>query len=265
MKKHLLIAGIVGGFIFSSSAQVTGTYVNITGTDTDGVSQSIDQYLNAGKTVILDLFATWCVPCQQSVPIVDEIYAEAGPSGTNEIEILALEMDQATTDEAAYKATYGVSNPIIPMTSGMYSNYQWSGLGYAYPSFYVICPNGGYTGFTNSASLDSDIRGYLIACGVNINATAGISDNSTSNFSVTLLPNPITNGSEATLNIETSTNENADLVIFNEVGQIKSTTSAQLSSGMNTITLATSDLKAGLYFVKIQGETSTSSLKLLVN
>jgi thioredoxin 1 len=40
---------------------------------------SIDELMNIvkeNKVVVVDLFATWCVPCQQMLPVIEELSSE---------------------------------------------------------------------------------------------------------------------------------------------------------------------------------------------
>lgn len=39
-----------------------------------------DEVLNSDKTVLIDVFATWCGPCRMMSPIIDEIAEDLGDS-----------------------------------------------------------------------------------------------------------------------------------------------------------------------------------------
>src|ERR1041385_9992 len=67
MKKTLqLIAALaLSFFALESKAQLADGSVapNFTFTDMNGNTQDLYTYLNAGKSVVIDISATWCSPC----------------------------------------------------------------------------------------------------------------------------------------------------------------------------------------------------------
>ncbi len=48
-----------------------------------------------GKVVLLNVWATWCVPCRQEMPTLDRLQAELGGP---DFEVLALSIDRAGPD-----------------------------------------------------------------------------------------------------------------------------------------------------------------------
>ncbi|NQZ12686.1 MAG: TlpA family protein disulfide reductase, partial [Algicola sp.] len=55
-----------------------------------------------GKVVLLDFWATWCVPCLKEMPILHEAYAQFKPLG---FEILSLSGDDAIEDVSQFRQT----------------------------------------------------------------------------------------------------------------------------------------------------------------
>jgi thiol-disulfide isomerase/thioredoxin len=49
-----------------------------------------------GKTVLLNLWATWCVPCQQEMPALDKLQAELGGA---DFEVVAVNIDTRNLDK----------------------------------------------------------------------------------------------------------------------------------------------------------------------
>ena len=49
------------------------------------------EVLNAGKPVLVDFFATWCGPCRQMLPIVEELSEEMA----EKIKIVKVDVDEA--------------------------------------------------------------------------------------------------------------------------------------------------------------------------
>jgi cytochrome c biogenesis protein CcmG, thiol:disulfide interchange protein DsbE len=44
-----------------------------------------------GKVVLLDIWASWCLPCKDEMPVLDEIAARLGPRG---LEVIAISVDE---------------------------------------------------------------------------------------------------------------------------------------------------------------------------
>lgn len=49
------------------------------------------QVLNASKPVLIDFFATWCGPCKQVAPVVDEIANEMA----GKVDVYKIDIDQS--------------------------------------------------------------------------------------------------------------------------------------------------------------------------
>lgn len=63
--------------------------INFTLTDIEGKPVSLADY--KGRVVMVDFWATWCGPCRQAIPHLNELYAENKEKG---FEILAIAMDE---------------------------------------------------------------------------------------------------------------------------------------------------------------------------
>jgi thiol-disulfide isomerase/thioredoxin len=72
---------------------------NIKTTDINGKEVDIFADLDAGKTVIIDMFATWCTPCWSfhKSGVLKELHKKYGPVGTNTVSIYGIEGDKSTT------------------------------------------------------------------------------------------------------------------------------------------------------------------------
>ena len=56
-----------------------------------------------GKLVYLDFWASWCGPCRQSFPWMNDIQAKYGPQG---FQVLAVNLDAKTADAEKFLAKY---------------------------------------------------------------------------------------------------------------------------------------------------------------
>ncbi|MFP9113054.1 T9SS type A sorting domain-containing protein [Flavobacterium sp. RHBU_3] len=104
MKKTLLLGLLLAGF--GANAQLTsGTIApDFTATDINGVEHHLYDYINAGKTVIIDVSATWCSPCwgYHNTHALEDAAMAYGPEASNEVIVLWIEGDPGTSVESLY-------------------------------------------------------------------------------------------------------------------------------------------------------------------
>jgi len=99
-----------------------GIAPNLTFTDIDGDTYTLYDMLDQGKTVYLDLFATWCGPCWNfhQNHILEDLHTQYGAGGTDEVRVFAIEADPSTAvnritgqgDRTIGDWTTGISYPI---------------------------------------------------------------------------------------------------------------------------------------------------------
>lgn len=148
MKRFLLLFSfLITGLILSAQVP-TGSKLskNIKGVDINGNEVDIFADLDAGYSVAIDVFATWCGPCWDFhgsgvMALINEVL---GPEGTNQVRCYGIEADGTTAYESLFVAndeswgdwTAGVEYSILNDHSFN------STLNIAYfPTLYVIRPD----------------------------------------------------------------------------------------------------------------------------
>lgn len=174
MKKLLQITtalALLFTAVQSKAQVVTGSLsADWTLTDINGVSHNLYTYLNAGKTVFIDISATWCDPCwaYHNSGAFESIWTNHGPAGatgvspstTDDCMVFFVEGDVATNNACLHGSSgcvdanhsnssqgdwvTGVNHPIIdptstttPSVNGFNNLYN---LGY-FPTCVMICPD----------------------------------------------------------------------------------------------------------------------------
>jgi len=143
------IAAILFGLLLTRLFASAQPAPDFTVTDSHGqVHHLYADYLNQGKTVVLEVFFTTCPPCNSIAPYVQPLYQEWG-GGNNDVEFFELSDKTFDTDilvnayQAQYNETFigvgkdgGSIAAVTPYKNGTYG--QWFGT----PCFIVIAPNG---------------------------------------------------------------------------------------------------------------------------
>jgi len=154
MKKVLsLFAGVALSATMFAQLAPGSTAPDWTFTDLNGNSWNLYTLTAQGKTVFIDVSATWCGPCwnYHNTHALRDIYNEYGPTGTivpGEIMVFFIEGDQATTiadlngtgGNTQGDWVTGTTYPIID--PGTATNQFDSDYGIAYfPTVYKVCPD----------------------------------------------------------------------------------------------------------------------------
>lgn len=224
----------------------TDTFPDFTETDIEGNEHQLyADYLNQGKTVVIDIFATWCPNCVNSLPGLHALEEEYG----EDLIFLSFERDSSTSNEAEWAEDNGVTNAIFANsieTMGTW-NTQYQ------PNFFVICPDGSFELKQGSiGSSPEPLNEYIDAC------PAVITDNveEISKIEFSIISNPVENKLGFTTNIS-----NGSYTIVNLTGQeVMNGTFEEKSTEIDA-----SSLETGLYFLKVEAGNSSSVKKFIKN
>ena len=78
-----------------------------------GKTLSLKQY--RGKVVYLDFWASWCGPCRQSLPLMNEVRNRLKSKG---FEVLAVNLDEEPEAGLAFLKLYPVQYPVVSDVKG---------------------------------------------------------------------------------------------------------------------------------------------------
>ncbi|GAB4132689.1 MAG: hypothetical protein Fur0041_04240 [Bacteroidia bacterium] len=173
MKKALsLLAGAALATTAAFAQLAPGsTAPNWTFTDLNGNSWTLYNLTSQGKTVFIDVSATWCGPCwnYHNSHALRDLYLKHGPSGTcsNSVMVFFIEGDQSTTiadlngtgSNTQGDWVTGTPYPIIDpgaQTNSFNTNYA---IGY-FPTVYKVCPDNKIyeVGQLNAEGLEASIN-----------------------------------------------------------------------------------------------------------
>ncbi len=122
---------------------------DFTVTDNDGLTYHLyADYLNQGKTMVIEFFFTTCPPCNAIAPYVIPLYESWG-NGAGDVEFMAISILDTDTNQlvADYQAAHGHNFPgigadggaqdvIQPYLAGTFGSFDGT------PTFVVIEPDG---------------------------------------------------------------------------------------------------------------------------
>jgi len=134
-----LLGGLIGGMALSGALAPVGidseapnfSAIDVRGGDT----VKFERY--AGDVVLLNIWATWCTPCEAEMPSIQRLHEQLGDSG---LQIVAVSVDAGSRDAVRRWADErGLTFEILQDRSGRIERiYQTTG----YPESFVIDRHG---------------------------------------------------------------------------------------------------------------------------
>ena len=112
----VLKAGSMAPLASDPSGQPAPTFT-LPALDGDG-SISLGDF--KGKPIVLNFWASWCVPCKQEAPVLAEAYREWGSKG---LVFLGVDSQDTIEDGRAFEAAYGIGYDSVVDGGALMSRY----------------------------------------------------------------------------------------------------------------------------------------------
>lgn len=223
-------------------------FPDFTHDDIEGISHNLNSYLDDGKIVIIDVFATWCPVCINSLPALHEIYDAHGPDGDNTIVILSFERDPNTNNEQEFVETYNVPNPVI--ADGLSSLETWNTV--YQPNYFVICPDESFEYHFGGLGSNSSI---LLNLAENCSVVTEVREYK-NQVELIIFSNPVSDVLKFSINLDRI----FQMIVFDLSGKIiKEFYSEGALTNINI-----SDLEKGIYFLQVVDNNLHSSTKKFI-
>jgi peroxiredoxin len=104
----LIVIGLFTGCSMEKGKGVGDIAPDFTLKSVDGHDVSLSEY--RGKVVLIDFWATWCPPCEDSVPSFNNIYKKYKDNG---FIILGLSLDNKPSVVKTFKGRYKIDYPLL--------------------------------------------------------------------------------------------------------------------------------------------------------
>ncbi|BHH82146.1 TlpA family protein disulfide reductase [Desulforhopalus sp. 52FAK] len=120
----------------------------------------VDSSSFKGKVLLLTFFATWCPPCAQEVPVLNELQEELSDSGFS---VVGLSVDQQGPRVVAkFMEKKEITYPVLMAEAKTTSDF---GGVYGIPVAFLVNKSGNvvkkYTGYIQRSILEKDVRSLL--------------------------------------------------------------------------------------------------------
>jgi len=135
------IAPLVHGEVAALAVARTGFRVpDLAFKDGDGKERTLGDW--RGRTVLLNLWATWCVPCRKEMPALDALQADLG--STN-FEVIAVNIDTRDAEKPrAFLKDAGVTHLAYysDQSAKVFQDLKAAGKAFGMPTTLIVDPSG---------------------------------------------------------------------------------------------------------------------------
>lgn len=244
-----------------ASAQQTAP--DFTVTTVHGEEFNLYTELDAGKTIVLDIFFVNCPPCNSIAPYIQDLNVKWG-DGDADVEFISLTDVDTNAEIIPYEELHSLTFPaagrdaggteaVTPYTSGTFGQF------FGYPTLVVISPDRTmtYDVWGSSDQNTSDLLDAAIeATGATGEALSVFESNQVT--AINAFPNPVVNDLQVTFELKQSNAVN--VLIMDATGKLVSEIQkGQLAAGEQNISLDFSNLNTGTYFVELRNNVELLS------
>ncbi len=126
-KQWMAVISVVAGLVLGVAAllkfgpEVEGVHVGKRAPDFAAVSLATGDSVSlkadyAGQVTLVNIWATWCVPCRTEMPAMERLYRTLGPRG---FRIAAVSIDEGGVDDVkAFVKEYGITFDVLHDATG---------------------------------------------------------------------------------------------------------------------------------------------------
>ena len=108
MRRCAMAAIVLASGAFAASGDSSGPAPSFTLTTLTGQPDGLSQY--KGQVVMVNFWATWCGPCQQEMPLLDQMYKKYKPAGFT---LIGVNVDKESPAVKELLARKPVSFPVL--------------------------------------------------------------------------------------------------------------------------------------------------------
>ncbi len=154
VQRGMLLSGILVRDAELGGMPISRANYSIPLIDMDG--EPVDMAEWKGKTIFINIWATWCAPCLAEMPVIHDLYKHV--AGQN-IEFAMLSSDESLETARVFIEKKGYTFPVYMLRAGLPEPYLTNTI----PTTYVISPDGDvvmrHTGMFNYNS--EEFRDFL--------------------------------------------------------------------------------------------------------